>query len=82
MIFFISIVVIIICSSILLYGAEIRTDVLKLEKYRRRVSAVQRSGALRVACSYRTVSEFAVIAVTGISISAQFFYLPGTETDL
>ena len=52
--------------SVLLYGADLWADALKLEKYRRRVSAVQRSGELRVACSYRTVSEDTVLVIAGI----------------
>ncbi|XP_046686290.1 uncharacterized protein LOC124371966 [Homalodisca vitripennis] len=51
--------------SILLYGAEIWVDVLKQKTYRRKVAAVQRRGALRVACAYRTVSEAAVLVIAG-----------------
>ncbi|XP_046670981.1 uncharacterized protein LOC124360988 [Homalodisca vitripennis] len=35
------------------------------ETYRRKVAAVQRRGALRVACAYRTVSEAAVLVIAG-----------------
>ena len=54
------------CIRDRLYGAEIWADVLKLEKYRRLLSPVQRSGALTVASSYRTVSESAALLVAGI----------------
>ena len=53
---------------ILLYGEEIWADALKLEKYRRSMSAVQWSGALRVACSYRMVSESLVLVLSLIHI--------------
>ena len=55
-----------ITQAILLYGAEIWAEALKYEKYRRRMAGVQRRGALRVACSYRTVSEASVLVVAGI----------------
>lgn len=53
-------------QSIMLYGAEIWADAMKIEKYRKRIAAVQRRGALRVACSYRTVSEPAVMVIAGV----------------
>lgn len=53
-------------NSVLLYGAELWADALKYEKYRKRVAAVQRRGALRVACAYRTVSESAILVVAGV----------------
>ena len=52
--------------SILLYGAEIWARSLTMGKYRRRLEAVQRRGALRIACSYRTVSHPAVILVASV----------------
>lgn len=52
--------------SILLYGAEIWADAVKTHKYRSRLSSVQRMGALRIASSYRTVSESAVLVVAGV----------------
>lgn len=52
--------------SILLYGAEVWADVMKFKKYRKCVTAVQRRGALRIACSYRTVSEAAVLVIAGV----------------
>ncbi|XP_046674925.1 uncharacterized protein LOC124363707 [Homalodisca vitripennis] len=54
-----------VVHSVVLYGAEIWADVLKQKTYRRKVAAVQRRGALRVACAYRTVSEAAVLVIAG-----------------
>ncbi|XP_033212109.1 uncharacterized protein LOC117169713 [Belonocnema kinseyi] len=51
-----------VTTSILLYGAKIWADALRIDKYRRRMAGVQRLGAQRIACSYRTVSEPAVLA--------------------
>lgn len=53
-------------ESIMLYGAEVWADALRCELYRKRMAAVQRRGALRVACSYRTVSEPAVLVIAGV----------------
>ena len=53
-------------ESIMLYGAEIWADAMRYEKYRKRLSAVQRRGALRVTSSYRTVSEPAVLVIAGV----------------
>ena len=47
-------------ESIMLYGAEVWADSMRYEKYGKRLAAVQRRGALRVACSYRMVSKVAV----------------------
>lgn len=55
-----------VAQSVMLYGAEIWADALNVDKYKKRLAAVQRRGALRVACSYRTVSEPAVLVVTGV----------------
>ena len=52
-------------NSILLYGAEIWADAMEVNKYRKRMVTVQRRGALRVACAYRTVSEEAVAVIAG-----------------
>ena len=38
---------------------------MRFECYRNRVGAVQRMGALRVACAYRTVSRAATLVVAG-----------------
>ncbi|XP_046662773.1 uncharacterized protein LOC124355656 [Homalodisca vitripennis] len=54
-----------VVHSILLYGAEIWADILKQKTYRRKIAAVQRRGALRVSCAYRTVSEAAVLVLAG-----------------
>ena len=54
-----------VMTSILLYGAEIWAKALEIEKYRKRMAAVQRRGALRVSCAYRTVSEAAVLVIAG-----------------
>ncbi|XP_030747880.1 uncharacterized protein LOC115876293 [Sitophilus oryzae] len=54
-------------QSVLLYGAEIWAVVLSKEKYRKRLAQVQRQAALRVASSYRTVSEPAVLVIAGIA---------------
>ncbi|XP_074106524.1 uncharacterized protein LOC141532193 [Cotesia typhae] len=51
--------------SVLLYRAEIWVDILKQKTYRRKIAAVQRRGALRVACAYRTVSEAATLVIAG-----------------
>ena len=50
-----------VTHSILLYGAEIWADATRIEKYRKKIAVVQRRGALRIACAYRTVSETAVL---------------------
>lgn len=55
-----------VAHSILLYGAEVWADALDRECRRKKIAAVQRRCALRVASAYRTVSEAAVLAVTGI----------------
>ena len=43
--------------SILLYGAEIWADATRIEKYRKKIAAVQRRGALRIACAARYVTH-------------------------
>lgn len=53
--------------SILLYGAEIWADALETEVYRKRMASVQRRGALRITCAYRTVSEPAALLVAGVA---------------
>nr|CAH7765783.1 unnamed protein product [Callosobruchus chinensis] len=55
-----------VAHSIMLYGAEIWADALMVQKYRKCLSSVQRTAALRVACAYRTVSEIAVLVVAVI----------------
>lgn len=55
-----------VTHSILLYGCEIWADALRQERYRKQMASIQRRGALRVASSYRTVSEPAVLVVAGV----------------
>ena len=43
-------------NSMLLYGSEIRGDVLEIESKRKRLTVVQRTAALRAASAYGTVS--------------------------
>lgn len=49
-----------VVTSVLTYGIAIWDDVLKNEKYRRKVAAVHRLSALRVSCAFRTESDDAV----------------------
>lgn len=51
--------------SILLYGSELWADALKTKHRRKPLCAVQRTAALRVASAYRTVSEAAVLVISG-----------------
>ncbi|GHJ61414.1 hypothetical protein NOK12_39320 [Nocardioides sp. OK12] len=53
-------------EAVMLYGVEVWAEALRKEKYRKGIAAVQRRGALRIACSYRTVSEPAVLVVAGV----------------
>ena len=53
-------------ESIMLYGAEVGADSMRYEMYRKRLAAVQRRGALRVACSYGTFSEAAILVIAGV----------------
>ena len=52
--------------SILLYGAEVWADAMRIQKYRHGMEAVQRRGALRIASSYRTVSGPAVLVIANV----------------
>lgn len=54
-----------VANSIMLYGAEVWADALKAECRRKKLMTVQRKGALRVACAYRTVSGPAVLVIAG-----------------
>lgn len=56
-----------ITYCILLYGANIWADALRKEWYRKWTAAVQRRSAPRIACSYRTVSETAVLMIAGVA---------------
>lgn len=53
-------------QSVLLYGSEIWADTLKVEHRRKVLAKVQRTAALRVASAYRTVSEPAVLVISGV----------------
>lgn len=53
-------------QSILLYGAEVWGARMSKECWRKRLGSVQRRGALRVSCAYRTVSEPAVLVIAGV----------------
>lgn len=52
-------------NSILLYGAEIWAEAMQKGNYMERPEKVQRLGALRVACAYRTVSKEAILVIAG-----------------
>lgn len=54
-----------VVHSVLLYGAPVWADALCIEQTRRKMASVQRQGALRVVCAYRTVSEGAVLVLAG-----------------
>ncbi|XP_018799939.1 PREDICTED: uncharacterized protein LOC108975699 [Bactrocera latifrons] len=53
-------------QSVLLYGSEIWADTLNVENRRKVLAEVQRTAALRVASAYRTVSEPAVLVISGV----------------
>ena len=53
-------------EAVMLYGAEVWADALRKDVHRKRLAAVQRRAALRIACSYRTVSEPAILVVAGV----------------
>lgn len=55
-----------VTHSIMLYGAEIWGDAMRWNCYRKPLARVQRTGALRVASAYRTVSEEAVLVVASV----------------
>lgn len=52
-------------NSILLYGCELWADTLNAECRRKIMASVQKTAALRVASAYRTVSEPAVLVISG-----------------
>lgn len=52
-------------QAILLYACEIWGEAIQAKHRRRALSAVQRTAALRVASAYRTVSEAAVMVISG-----------------
>ncbi|XP_046829264.1 uncharacterized protein LOC124428804 [Vespa crabro] len=53
-------------EAVMLYGVEVWAEALQHEKYRKRMATVQRRVALRIACSYRTVSEPAVLVLARV----------------
>ncbi|XP_047365370.1 uncharacterized protein LOC124955250 [Vespa velutina] len=53
-------------EAVMLYGADAWAQALCHEKYRKRIAAVQRRGALRIACSYRTITEPAELVLAGV----------------
>ncbi|XP_060530457.1 uncharacterized protein LOC132704464 [Cylas formicarius] len=55
-----------VTHSILLYGAEIWGGAMEVKKYRQAMLSVQRRGALRIACAYRTVPESAVLVIAAV----------------
>lgn len=55
-----------VTHSIMLYGAEVWADALKVKKRAKVMTSVQRIGALRIACAYRTVSENAIFVIAGV----------------
>ena len=52
-------------QEILLYGCEIWAHSIQAKHRRKALSSVQRTAALRVASAYRTVSESAVMVISG-----------------
>ncbi|XP_035742249.1 uncharacterized protein LOC118450546 [Vespa mandarinia] len=52
-----------VAEAVMLYGAEVWAEVLQKEQNRKPIAAVQRRSALRIAGSYRTVSDPAVLVV-------------------
>ncbi|XP_033223628.1 uncharacterized protein LOC117177200 [Belonocnema kinseyi] len=55
-----------VVHSIMLYRAEVWADAMKFNKYHPKLASVQRKGALRVKCAYRTVSKAAILLLAGI----------------
>ena len=55
-----------IVYSILLYGAEVWADALRIRIYRKDKAVVQRNCASHIACSYQTVSEPAVFVIADV----------------
>lgn len=53
-------------DAIMLYGAEIWAESLRFQKYRQRMEAVQRRGALRICSAFRTVSAPAAQVIAGV----------------
>ena len=55
-----------VVSSVLLYGAPVWADALKVAAYRKVMVRPYRAAMLRVACAYRTVSTDALSVITGM----------------
>lgn len=55
-----------VTHSILLYGAEVWAHSIRKVTYAARLMRVQRQGALRIACAYRTVSLEASLVIAGV----------------
>ncbi|XP_030746169.1 uncharacterized protein LOC115874997 [Sitophilus oryzae] len=55
-----------VVTSVLTYGISLWADALRIRGTRKRVAAVYRLSALRVASAFRTVSEDAVCIIAGI----------------
>lgn len=55
-----------VCHSIILYDAEIWADSLEDEKNQKKLTAVQRTGASRVAYAYRTVCGTAAMMIATV----------------
>jgi len=55
-----------VVTSVLLYGAPVWAQSLKLPTYRKTMSSVQRLSAIRVAAAYRTVSDDAANVVASL----------------
>ncbi|XP_035737494.1 uncharacterized protein LOC118448396 [Vespa mandarinia] len=53
-------------EAVMLYCAEVWAEALQKEVCRKRIAAVRRRGAHRIACSYRTVYEPAMLVVAGV----------------
>ncbi|XP_029176137.1 uncharacterized protein LOC114944424 [Nylanderia fulva] len=52
--------------SVLTYSIAIWGNVLKIEEYQRKVAAIHRLSALRVACAFRTVSDNVACVIAGM----------------
>lgn len=55
-----------VTHSIILYGAEVWADSIRKVTYAAKLTSVQRQGALRISCAYRTVSLEAALVIAGV----------------
>ena len=53
-------------EAIMLYRAEVWAGALRKEVHRERLGRVHRMDSLRIACSFRTVSELAILVVAEV----------------